>query len=459
MSNRRYLEIDSTYRNRNQDKNPSNFTVLISQSGTRNATNAYDPISIATPIKTWVPSNLVLNGQIAEEKSIVNPLNQKDEIIISFLTTSVKETPDYYVGYPIKIQSEVDNVKITSWNLLSKSNILGSSITFTATVSPSLLNIPSGTVTFVSNINNYVEGFFFIPNGYCANFYYVGYILYNETKNEYRPIISYDGTLKIGGIDLSSQFGGLIPTWTDNDTYSIREKIPQYIGNTIGPAPYPFNQLTSFCVNTDIIVEIGDFIRFTTNPHENESFRVTDYNNTLHIVTVDRIIIPQVIANEPIEVLQFTRDNSVPFCYSGSLVSQQEMVCYEVELINLVLPNKLLISGGRISFYPYIYVELQNISGSSAGTHCIIYSNNPNSNRMLFKVAIDDISNPFISPFIKIDGGKMVQTIKFKPNDNFKFGVYLPNGDPFETVEKDTLSPVYPNPLLQVSALFQLKRL
>ena len=78
------------------------------------------------------------------------------------------------------------------------------------------------------------------------------------------------------------------------------------------------------------------------------------------------------------EILQFTRDNAVPFCYSGSLVSQQEMVCYEIELINLVLPNKTLTSGGRTAFYPYVYVELQNVSGASAGTKCVIYSNNPN---------------------------------------------------------------------------------
>ena len=53
----------------------------------------------------------------------------------------------------------------------------------------------------------------------------------------------------------------------------------------------------------------------------------------------------------------------------------------------------------------------------------------------------------------------MVQTLKFKPNDNFKFGVYLPNGDPFKTIEEDTTSPLKPNPLVQISAVFSLKRL
>ena len=79
----------------------------------------------------------------------------------------------------------------------------------------------------------------------------------------------------------------------------------------------------------------------------------------------------------------FSYDNEVPFTYTGSLVSQQEMVCYEVELLNLILPNRTLKSGGRSAFYPFFYVELQNISSSSAGTKNIIYSNNPNSTRIV----------------------------------------------------------------------------
>ena len=53
----------------------------------------------------------------------------------------------------------------------------------------------------------------------------------------------------------------------------------------------------------------------------------------------------------------------------------------------------------------------------------------------------------------------MVQTVKFKPNDSFSFGVYLPNGSLFTTIAQDSSSPQKPDPLVQVSALFSLKRL
>ena len=53
MSNIRYLEIDSTYRNRNLWPDPSNFEIEISQTGTKNKNNALDPVSLSTPIKVW----------------------------------------------------------------------------------------------------------------------------------------------------------------------------------------------------------------------------------------------------------------------------------------------------------------------------------------------------------------------------------------------------------------------
>ena len=161
------------------------------------------------------------------------------------------------------------------------------------------------------------------------------------------------------------------------------------------------------------------------------------------------------------ELLPFTEDNHNPFVYTGSMVSQQEMVCYELELINLILPNKTLSVGlgSRIAFYPYVYVELSNVSGASAGIKNTIYSNNPNSTRMVFRAVIDDVPNPVISSFVKVDGDGMVQTLKFKPNDNLKFSVRLPDGQIYQTLETESLAPLQPNPALQISAMFSIKRL
>ena len=170
-----------------------------------------------------------------------------------------------------------------------------------------------------------------------------------------------------------------------------------------------------------------------------------------------------VVSPNPIQeflLLPFSYDNLNPFVYTGSLVSQQELVCYEIQLINLILPNVVLGTslGSLISFYPYIYLELQNVSAAGAGTTNIIYSNNPNSTKMLFRCPIKDVPNPVNSTFIKIDGSGMVQTIKFRPNDNLFFSVHLPNGDLFKTILPESFSPEPPNPVIQISACFSIKR-
>lgn len=161
------------------------------------------------------------------------------------------------------------------------------------------------------------------------------------------------------------------------------------------------------------------------------------------------------------QLLPFSYDGFNPFVYTGSRLSQQEQVCYSIELKNLILPNQVLDGGfgSLIPFYPYIYVQLQNISAPGSGLNNVLYSNNPNSTKMMFRVPITDVPNPVNSTFIKLDSRGVVQTLKFKPNDNLKFGVYLSDGTPFKTLLDDTPSPMKPNALVQISAIFAIRRL
>jgi hypothetical protein len=160
-------------------------------------------------------------------------------------------------------------------------------------------------------------------------------------------------------------------------------------------------------------------------------------------------------------ILPFDHDNFNPFDYTGSMCSQEEMVCYEMELLNVVLPNSTLNvgRGSLVSFYPYVYVEISNVSAPSAGMKNAIYSNNPNSTRMVFRAALDDVPNPIISSFVKIDGDGMVQTLKFKPNDNLRFSVKISSGEIYETLLPEHFSPLRPNSKAQISSCFLIRRI
>ena len=271
---------------------------------------------------------------------------------------------------------------------------------------------------------------------------------------------------------IETAYGGPVTTWAATDNFSIRKEVPL--------APFTFIAPT---LNSAVLVGgstvsgtyVGNFIRIISNAANTNTYdyytytapfteirRVTAYDGTTQTVTVfPSFSAVPVAANMRIEMLPFSYDNLNPMVYTGSTVSQSEPVCYEIEMIDLVLPNATLAAGtgGRVAFYPFVYVELANVSSSGAGLVNTIYSNNPNATRMTFRSAINDISNPTTSAFIKGDSDGMTQTIKFKPNDNLKFSVKLPNGEIYDTDIIETFSPNIPNPLGQISATFSIKRL
>lgn len=154
------------------------------------------------------------------------------------------------------------------------------------------------------------------------------------------------------------------------------------------------------------------------------------------------------------------RDQYTPLNYTGSTVSQDQLVCYEVELLNLILPN-LELSTTKVltSFYPYLFVEFANMSTSLSRNVNAIYTNNQYGQSALFAVPISDVNSPETSQFLNLDNSKSIQTIKFKPNDTFHFRVFLTNGETFTPFLKDTIPPLSPNPLVQISAIFSVRRM
>jgi len=138
--------------------------------------------------------------------------------------------------------------------------------------------------------------------------------------------------------------------------------------------------------------------------------------------------------------------------------STHEQSCWRINLRNLLVPNSTLQSGSLASFYPYFYVEFTNVTDVQR-QHQMIQSNNPNAKPALFRCAVTDIATPLISKFIKLTGDGMYQTVKFRPNDSLKLKIYLPDGREFMTTQPDNAPPSPVNPLLQISALFEIEHI
>jgi len=508
MSNTRYLEIDSTYRNRNEWPLPGKFEIPISQTGSKNINNALDPVSVSVPLQVWTSNNLNLSNNSAVLTGNISlgspafPVGYSSDTL-SFIITgtlhSFQKKYNYYRNLVIsditpatKIQGRISEYVFLYSDTINNKDV--GQITLTYPFPDTLGNNDAFSITDPSDISDKSNPYIFAPFGRNQSDSYTNLLLYNESVNEYRKIVKYDKVTHMLYLDTKGSItdtvtSGPITSWQLTDNFSMRFEAP-YIENN--------SSITVSAGSTNSTIIISGLSQSSDNYYKHSSIRIlpvpvlgiykynysydtgysfslpppinesstivsSSYNNITNLTTfiVSKAFTVAPSTGSLIEIMSFTRDNLYPFVYTGSLVSQQEMVCYEIQLLNLVLPNSILKvgEGGRIAFYPYIYVQLSNVSASGAGLKNIIYSNNPNATNVTFRVPIYDVQNPLISSFVKIDGNGMRQTIKFTPNDTLLFSVTLSNGQVFQTVLIDNLSPALPNPLAQISALFAIKRL
>lgn len=155
------------------------------------------------------------------------------------------------------------------------------------------------------------------------------------------------------------------------------------------------------------------------------------------------------------EILPFTTDNVVSIDFSSHLTKSSE---FEIRLLSLTLPNHVLKSsrGGRLVDYPYFYVELSN---PSMPTTNLIYSNNRNAAKAMFKVPVLDVAEVWRSSYIKLSSPEMPQRFKLNLQDGVEFSVRTPDGKVIETIVSERFSPSPPNSLTQISATFSIEPL
>ena len=164
------------------------------------------------------------------------------------------------------------------------------------------------------------------------------------------------------------------------------------------------------------------------------------------------------VANKEFNILDYKEDgvNSlVNYSYKDPRKLQNNY--YEINLLNLILPNSALETGpgGFLGNHSYIMVEFFSESYNKAHVY---NTNNPHLEHVMFKCMVVDSANPSTIPFVKFRGAYPVVS-NFNLEENVHFKVLMPNGDTFTTVSSDSVPPVIPKKDLQVSATFMLKRI
>jgi hypothetical protein len=161
------------------------------------------------------------------------------------------------------------------------------------------------------------------------------------------------------------------------------------------------------------------------------------------------------LTNQAFKILDYTKDNFSPL--NMNLTSYNSQSYYKVSLVNLIIPNDIVENrnGDSMLNYPYLYVEFTNNNNI---LHNKIYSNNPNSKKMLFRAILGDIIDIESSSFLKFNGDHTEQYLYFRPSDTIRFRILLPTGEIFTTVTQETFSPQEPEQLKQISAMFSIEK-
>jgi hypothetical protein len=522
MPIQKYLELDSTYRNRNVNPNPANFTVTMSQYGIKSQQTAIDPISNAYPQIIFSPQQYTCSLPLPVFTAntyfglftLLIPPSTPNTLYLKYVpvqnTTPVLPTnKDYFVGLDIVQNSTTPQPnypyrRISEWECIDdQSTSPTPSQIFKAVIDVPFVSIPGGY-----SVGSFTEllipiyqlyPLYFLPASLCIPDYYNKYYIQNQTETfatnppvpTYAPIIDFDrdSHYALAGKLIT----GDVTTWDKTDTYVIRKEIPIIsavlninsvnntsvkIGNLFFQTTSPnvvvnayinfFKLSTTYSnVNSKILGVAGTttsgrqvIVTFADGP----TIDVVKNDGSIEVVQLDTLILATPLPvgaqiGDQYEIMQFSNDNYSPFVYTGTMASNSQPCAYDITLNSLTLPNRYLSNGGRIAYYPYVYVIIENVSTTGGNPKNMIYSNNPNTYKAVFRAPITDLNHPTNSPFVKLNGNGMKQTMVFKQNDDMSMTILLPNGEIFKTEEDDNNDGNSPSPVLQISAVFSMERI
>lgn len=463
MSNKRYIQLDSDYRDRLNYPLQSYFEVDINT-----VTNTYTCTYPVDIIAKNNGLNYYADGSIGPETStpiyptsnvitFTNPSNLRDPVsegapayvfraqsefnytgtigltgcgcpvaYVAYTGASVQKLvgiDDFYNGYFAE-GADGEIRQIVSYDSCTSKFCFDKPFTGTS-FSPIYIRDP-GTYNTDLSPNPIYETDFVIHLQYQSLFQkdhpiynqsFIGYYAYNDTRGSYGKIVSYDPHTRVAKVVKDPIISGLNFIGDNNqyqadDVISIRKTLPQYSGNaaitfsaeadeltipgTIAsgitsdcvpyiyfipqftsshPPPYPYPPTPSTYTSDYGLESYNDDNRINHFVYPISSINYTGGNTVIRLQrpidlvntsgnfsAIQQSSIDLNAATRSFQIFCANYDNYKPIIYSGVLASQSDVVCYEMELISLTLPNVTLKTGDRIAFYPYIFVQLTNVS-------------------------------------------------------------------------------------------------
>ena len=220
----RYLDIDSTHRNRNNYPNPNNFVIPMLYPGRNSSSSsAIDPVSLAFPYHSPVDSSLVppIPGGAYVTSGVSTPTG-------ILLDTRETEIDNFYVGAVLQVGSEYRNIlSYDGTTKIATIDVAFSGLPAAGTAYLTRKGIPvySGNVTGVTTDQEFaVVGASSLPNIYVNGFVR---FLTGANANLSRRIVSYSGDpLNTLVVDSAFPNAVIVGDTLEIDSFSYDNAIP-----------------------------------------------------------------------------------------------------------------------------------------------------------------------------------------------------------------------------------------
>jgi hypothetical protein len=445
-----FLELDSTFRDRNLWPHPGEFQVSFSQSGRSINQDMLDPVCVAVPEKVWTGKffnvnnlgNDFVQAQILDEG--IGNSSTANEIMVSSVNGEIFQKKYNYYNHAV-IRSAVPDVPFVR---IIRSTYMGRNRMKLA-LRPALTFNVLDVLEIVdpTDLTDPNNSFFFVPDGSNNEQDYLNHLLYNESLNLSLPIKSYDS--QTGLVAVKGNTTGWLPT----HNFGLRKQNPNYV--LIAGANSTPTQISLPVVPGDFsnwFIRVPKIIyNNTTLPPQGETRRIVKYDAPNAIISPPFSATPATLA---IELMQQGYDNVNSFTWRGTVT--QEVPTYRINLKRLILPNlPMSISrGGAPSIANYFYVELSNVGTQTLYNIC---SNNPFACKAVFRVTVKEFVRLEDLEFITLEGDTE-QTIRLRIDSSIHFKVFSSTGELFKTVINDNFTPLAPKYNIQVNALFELQQ-
>jgi len=397
LRSKKYMELDSTFRNRNQYPNPADFVVPYQISGSYNTSiEAFDPVCLSAPFERGVGATLVSPTTVT---------------LIPLVSSS---TDNFYVNQYLGlintavIPNTIQYSKIASYAGMSRLvTVLGN------------FTVPAGTYSYIIRKQLPIDISYNTNTEVSSLLAMTSIIAFTPTEITLQPTSS---TLP------NAYQGMMVRLFSTSSTVEEYRIITAYNETTqVITVSRPFSTL--FTISN--YYEILPFSRDNLKPLK---YQGTPNTNQAVCYSVRLVNI------------------SIPFIVRSYTDASNNEVD-ERAVIDVA-------NGGTIDQYPFFYVclysdihrdNIQSIVSNNPNTSYALFrvpvssGDTPGPKKIMSQTC-----------FSRCD---MCPVIKFLPNDTFHMTILLPNGEILSFKQKDTSSPKEPNYKLQISAMFEFTRL